>query len=97
VIVHHGYEKVEVKSSNGASGTMSFILSVGSDLAPVLQILAYCVLPSKNVVASSKNFIIEKCFKNKVCIMALEISLPLLYFTLLSVLYNTFTVYTGET
>ncbi|XP_056119302.1 alpha-2-macroglobulin-like [Rhinichthys klamathensis goyatoka] len=66
VIVHHGYEKVEVKSSNGARGTMSFKLSVGSDLAPVLQILAYCVLPSENVVASSKDFNIEKCFKNKV-------------------------------
>ncbi|XP_056119304.1 alpha-2-macroglobulin-like [Rhinichthys klamathensis goyatoka] len=66
VIVHHGYEKVEVKSSNGARGTMSFKLSVGSDLAPVLQILAYCVLPSENVVARSKNVDIEKCFKNKV-------------------------------
>ncbi|KAK7171734.1 hypothetical protein R3I93_004127 [Phoxinus phoxinus] len=66
VIVHHGYEKIEVKSSNGSSGTVSFKLSVGSNLAPVLQILAYCVLPSENVVASSKNFDIEKCFKNKV-------------------------------
>ncbi|XDV32424.1 hypothetical protein PO909_003242 [Leuciscus waleckii] len=66
VIVHHGYKKIEVKSSNGASGTMSFKLSVGSDLAPVLQILAYSVLPSENVVASSKSFDIEKCFKNKV-------------------------------
>ncbi|CAM4552778.1 unnamed protein product [Leuciscus chuanchicus] len=65
-IVHHGYEKIEVKSSNGASGTMSFKLSVSADLAPVLQILAYCVLPSENVVASSKNFDVEKCFKNKV-------------------------------
>ncbi|XP_051718030.1 alpha-2-macroglobulin-like isoform X2 [Ctenopharyngodon idella] len=67
VIVHHGYEKVEVKSSNGvASGTMSFKLSISADLAPVVQILAYCVLPSENFVASSKNFDIEKCFKNKV-------------------------------
>ncbi|KAK9962090.1 hypothetical protein ABG768_007472 [Culter alburnus] len=67
VIVHHGYEKVEVKSSNGvASGTMSFKLSISADLAPVVQILVYCVLPSENVVASSKNFNIEKCFKNKV-------------------------------
>ncbi|XP_077064684.1 alpha-2-macroglobulin-like isoform X2 [Siphateles boraxobius] len=66
VIIHHGYEKIEVKISNGASGTMSFKLSVSSDLAPVVQILAYCVLPSENVVASSKNFDIEKCFKNKV-------------------------------
>ncbi|XP_067306995.1 alpha-2-macroglobulin-like [Pseudorasbora parva] len=67
VIVHHGYEKVEVKSSNGvATGTVSFKLSVSADLAPVLQILAYCVLPSENVLAISKNVDIEKCFKNKV-------------------------------
>ncbi|ROK74163.1 Alpha-2-macroglobulin [Anabarilius grahami] len=67
VIVHHGYEKVEVKSSNGvASGTMSFKLSISADLAPVVQILVYCVLPSENVVASSKNFDTEKSFKNKV-------------------------------
>ncbi|XP_048017560.1 alpha-2-macroglobulin-like [Megalobrama amblycephala] len=67
VIVHHGYEKVEVKSSNGvASDTMSFKLSISADLAPVVQILVYCVLPSENVVVGSKNFNTEKCFKNKV-------------------------------
>ncbi|XP_052431625.1 alpha-2-macroglobulin [Carassius gibelio] len=67
VIVHHGYEKVEVKSSNGAaSGTMSFKLSVGADLAPEVQILAYCVLPSENVVVHSTKFDVEKCFSNKV-------------------------------
>ncbi|XP_048017393.1 alpha-2-macroglobulin-like [Megalobrama amblycephala] len=67
VIVHHGYEKIEVKSSNGvASGTMSFKLSISADLAPVVQILVYCVLPSENVVVGSKNFNTEKCFKNKV-------------------------------
>ncbi len=68
VIIHHGYEKVEVKSSNGAaSGTVSFKLSVGADLAPAVQILAYCVLPSENIVARSTTFDIEKCFKNKEC------------------------------
>ncbi|XP_073718646.1 alpha-2-macroglobulin [Misgurnus anguillicaudatus] len=67
VIVHHGYEKVEVKTSNGAaSGTVSFKLSVKADLTPVVQILAYCVLPSDNVVAASENFNTEKCFNNKV-------------------------------
>uniref|UniRef100_A0A672KP76 Alpha-2-macroglobulin-like n=1 Tax=Sinocyclocheilus grahami TaxID=75366 RepID=A0A672KP76_SINGR len=67
VIVHHGYEKVEVKSSDGAArGTVSFKLSVGADLAPAVQILTYCVLPSENVVARSTTFDIEKCFKNKV-------------------------------
>ncbi|KAL0174333.1 hypothetical protein M9458_030301, partial [Cirrhinus mrigala] len=59
VIVHHGYEKVEV------NGSVSFKLSVGADLAPAVQILAYCVLPSQNVVAGNRNFTTEKCFKNK--------------------------------
>ncbi|XDV32989.1 hypothetical protein PO909_003605, partial [Leuciscus waleckii] len=67
VIVHHGYEKVEVKISDGARGSMSFKLSISADLAPVVQILAYSVFPpSEKVVASSKDFNIEKCFKNKV-------------------------------
>ncbi|XP_056329994.1 alpha-2-macroglobulin-like [Danio aesculapii] len=68
VIIHHGYEKVEVKSSfyGVASGTMSFKLSVGADVAPVMQILAYCVLPSENIVAASKRLDTEKCFGNKV-------------------------------
>ncbi|XP_056329989.1 alpha-2-macroglobulin-P-like [Danio aesculapii] len=67
-IVHHGYEKVEVKSSsNGvASGTMSFKLSVGADVAPEMQILVYCVLPSENIIAASKRLDTEKCFGNKV-------------------------------
>ncbi|KTG04844.1 hypothetical protein cypCar_00041801, partial [Cyprinus carpio] len=67
LIVHHGYEKVEVKSSNGAAnGTVSFKLSVGADLAPAVQILTYCVLPSENVAAGSTQFDVEKCFSNKV-------------------------------
>ncbi|RXN03911.1 alpha-2-macroglobulin-like protein [Labeo rohita] len=67
VIVHHGYEKVEVKSFNGAAnGTVSFKLSVGVNLAPAVQILAYCVLPNENVVAHSTEFKTEKCFENKV-------------------------------
>ncbi|RXN38154.1 alpha-2-macroglobulin-like protein [Labeo rohita] len=67
VIVHHGYEKVEVKSSDGAaSGTVSFKLSVRADLAPAVQILAYCVLPSDNVVTGSTKFDTEKCLRNNV-------------------------------
>uniref|UniRef100_A0A8C2EHK3 Alpha-2-macroglobulin-like n=1 Tax=Cyprinus carpio TaxID=7962 RepID=A0A8C2EHK3_CYPCA len=67
VILHHGSEKVEVKTSNGAgSGTVSFKLSVGADLAPAVQILAYCVLPSENVATGSAKFDVEKCFSNKV-------------------------------
>lgn len=49
---------------------MSFKLSVGADVAPVVQILAYCVLPSENVIAANKRLDTEKCFGNKVCIAA---------------------------
>ncbi|XP_017537977.1 alpha-2-macroglobulin-like [Pygocentrus nattereri] len=66
-IVHHGYEKVEVKESKKLiEGKVSFRLSVDVGLAPVVQILVYCVLPSGNIIAASKNFNVEKCFRNKV-------------------------------
>uniref|UniRef100_A0A673I5N0 Alpha-2-macroglobulin-like n=1 Tax=Sinocyclocheilus rhinocerous TaxID=307959 RepID=A0A673I5N0_9TELE len=49
VIVHHGYEKVEVKSSNGAaSGTVSFKLSVGADLAPAILLSLNLILTPQN-------------------------------------------------
>uniref|UniRef100_A0A8C2Q6U6 Alpha-2-macroglobulin-like n=1 Tax=Cyprinus carpio TaxID=7962 RepID=A0A8C2Q6U6_CYPCA len=51
---------------NTANGTVTFKLSVGADLAPAVQILAYCVLPSENVAAGSTQFDVEKCFSNKV-------------------------------
>ncbi|XP_066519217.1 alpha-2-macroglobulin-like isoform X2 [Hoplias malabaricus] len=66
-IVHHGYEKVEVKDSKKLiKGKVSFKLSVDAELAPVVQILVYCVLPSENVIAAHKIFNVEKCFRNKV-------------------------------
>ncbi|KAI7807101.1 putative alpha-2-macroglobulin-P-like, partial [Triplophysa rosa] len=69
VIVHHGYKKVNVQTSNGAaSGSVSFKLFVGADRSPAVQILAYCLLPSDNVVAGSTFLDIEKCFKNPVSV-----------------------------
>ncbi|XP_060754040.1 alpha-2-macroglobulin-like [Neoarius graeffei] len=66
-IVHHGHEKVEVEDSTDVrKGKISFKLSVVAELAPVLQVLAYSLLPSENVIAASKNFNVEKCFRNKV-------------------------------
>ncbi|KAL7831785.1 hypothetical protein AOLI_G00293330 [Acnodon oligacanthus] len=66
-IVHHGYEKVEVKESKKLiEGKVSFRLSVDAGLAPVVQVLVYCVLPSENVIAANKDFNVEKCFRNKV-------------------------------
>ncbi|XP_066519246.1 alpha-2-macroglobulin-like isoform X2 [Hoplias malabaricus] len=66
-IVHHGYEKIEVKDSKKLiEGKVSFKLSVDAELAPVVQILVYCVLPSENLIAAHKTFNVEKCFRNKV-------------------------------
>ncbi|XP_060799860.1 alpha-2-macroglobulin-like isoform X1 [Neoarius graeffei] len=66
-IVHHGHEKVEVRdSADVRKGKISFKLSVVAELAPIVQVLAYSVLPSENVIAANKNFDVEKCFRNKV-------------------------------
>uniref|UniRef100_A0AAR2IJ51 Uncharacterized protein n=1 Tax=Pygocentrus nattereri TaxID=42514 RepID=A0AAR2IJ51_PYGNA len=60
-------EVFEVKESKKLiEGKVSFRLSVDVGLAPVVQVLVYCVLPSENVIAASKNFNVEKCFRNKV-------------------------------
>ncbi|XP_060743878.1 alpha-2-macroglobulin-like isoform X1 [Tachysurus vachellii] len=66
-IVHHGHETVEVEASTDLrKGKISFKLSVITELAPVVQVVAYSVLPSENVIAASRNFDVEKCFTNKV-------------------------------
>ncbi|XP_048039618.1 alpha-2-macroglobulin-like [Megalobrama amblycephala] len=67
VIVLHGFKTVKAKASNKVtSGSVSFQLSVGVDMAPAVQILVYCVLPSENVVVVSASFDTEACFQNKV-------------------------------
>ncbi|RXN08345.1 alpha-2-macroglobulin-like isoform X2 [Labeo rohita] len=67
VIVLHGFEKVQAKDSDMVtSGTVSFELSVGVNMAPVVQILTYCVLPSENVVVASVAFDTKMCFHNQV-------------------------------
>lgn len=67
MIVHHGFQRVQARASDTiASGSVSFQLSVSVSMAPVVQILAYCVLPSENVVAGSASFDTETCFQNQV-------------------------------
>ncbi|XP_047017186.1 alpha-2-macroglobulin isoform X2 [Ictalurus punctatus] len=67
IIVHHEHEEVEVKlSTDVRKGKISFKLAVDAELAPVVQIVVYSVLPSENVIAASKKFDVEKCFRNKV-------------------------------
>ncbi|XP_051551628.1 alpha-2-macroglobulin-like protein 1 [Myxocyprinus asiaticus] len=70
VIVKHGYETIQVTASNAVlSGTVSFMLSVGPNLAPVVQILAYCVLPSESVVADGKHVDTENCLRTQVSVL----------------------------
>ncbi|XP_056102933.1 alpha-2-macroglobulin-like [Rhinichthys klamathensis goyatoka] len=67
VIVLHGLQTVTVRASNTVTtGSVSFQLSVGVDMAPVVQILVYCVLPSDSVVVGTAVFETEMCFQNKV-------------------------------
>ncbi|XP_059418671.1 alpha-2-macroglobulin-like [Carassius carassius] len=67
VIILHGFHRVQAWASNGImSGTVSFQLSVSVDMPPAVQILAFCILPSENVVATSGSFDTEKCFQNQV-------------------------------
>ncbi|PWA22089.1 hypothetical protein CCH79_00010255 [Gambusia affinis] len=49
-------------------GEVSFQLTVSPDMAPLIQVVVYAVLPSKNVIAHSAEFSTEKCFSNKVSV-----------------------------
>ncbi|XP_062376687.1 alpha-2-macroglobulin-like [Sardina pilchardus] len=68
-IVHHGFAKASVKGSPPVTkGEVSFQLFVRAERAPSVHVLAYCVLPSETVLADSKTFSTEKCYKNKVSV-----------------------------
>ncbi len=67
VIILHGFKTVTARASDiVTSGSVSFQLSVGVNMAPEVQILVYCVLPSENVVVASASFETETCFQNQV-------------------------------
>uniref|UniRef100_A0A3B3VEF6 Alpha-2-macroglobulin-like n=1 Tax=Poecilia latipinna TaxID=48699 RepID=A0A3B3VEF6_9TELE len=57
-----------VSNFSVTEGEVSFKLTVSPDMAPVIQVVAYAVLPSKNVIAHSAEFSTEKCFSNKVSV-----------------------------
>lgn len=49
-------------------GKVSFTLKVSPEMAPNVQIVAYTILPSENVIAHSADFSTEKCFSHKVSV-----------------------------
>ncbi|XP_078023473.1 alpha-2-macroglobulin-like isoform X2 [Epinephelus lanceolatus] len=63
-IVMQGFKKVE-HSEQVSEGEVSFELKVSPDIAPVVQVVAYAILSSKTVIATSADFSTEKCFSHK--------------------------------
>ncbi|XP_032446213.1 alpha-2-macroglobulin-like isoform X1 [Xiphophorus hellerii] len=63
-----GQTQVQVEDKPVTEGEVSFKLTVSPDMAPLIQFVAYAVLPSKNVIAHSAEFSTEKCFSNKVSV-----------------------------
>uniref|UniRef100_A0A4W6CPT5 Alpha-2-macroglobulin bait region domain-containing protein n=1 Tax=Lates calcarifer TaxID=8187 RepID=A0A4W6CPT5_LATCA len=65
-IVMQGFKQAEVQDTSVNEGEVSFKLSVRPEMAPDVQVVAYAILPSENVIAHSADFSIEKCFSHKV-------------------------------
>ncbi|CAB1347764.1 unnamed protein product, partial [Coregonus sp. 'balchen'] len=55
VIVQHGHMKVTVQHGS-------------PEMAPIVQVLVYSMLPSETVIAHTMNFPTEKCFRHKVLV-----------------------------
>ncbi|XP_047450260.1 alpha-2-macroglobulin-like isoform X2 [Mugil cephalus] len=70
-IVKQDVKQIQVKAEV-SEGEVSFKLRVSPEMAPEVQLVAYSVLPSENVIAHSADFSTEKCFGHKV---SLEFSL----------------------
>ncbi|XP_029570814.1 alpha-2-macroglobulin isoform X2 [Salmo trutta] len=69
VIVQHGHMKVTVQHGSPATeGEVTLKLAVVPEMAPVVQVLVYSMLPSETVIAHSMNFPTEKCFSHKVSV-----------------------------
>lgn len=47
-------------------GSISFSVKMSPELSPALQVMAYVILPSENVIAHKADFTVTKCFLNKV-------------------------------
>eukprot|EP00066_Takifugu_rubripes_P029840 XP_011619106.1 PREDICTED: alpha-2-macroglobulin-like [Takifugu rubripes] len=49
-------------------GSISFGVKMSPELSPALQVMAYVILPSENVIAHKADFTVTKCFLNKVSV-----------------------------
>ncbi|KAK7883193.1 hypothetical protein WMY93_029367 [Mugilogobius chulae] len=67
-ILKHGHYTTEVQSYSVFEGVVPFTLDVTAEMAPVVEIVAYAILPSKKVIATSSPFGTELCFSSKVSV-----------------------------
>ncbi|CAB1348479.1 unnamed protein product, partial [Coregonus sp. 'balchen'] len=66
VIVQHGYMKVAMQESSVTEGEVTVKLAVVPEMAPLVQVLVYSMLPSETVIAHIMDFPTEKCFRHNV-------------------------------
>lgn len=52
------------------TGSTSFTVKMSPELSPVLQVVAYVILPSEHVIAHTADLNVNKCFSNKVGVCA---------------------------
>ncbi|KAM6216263.1 ovostatin homolog 2-like [Rhynchocyon petersi] len=62
-IIQSGRKEIRKDAWNG---NFSFSIDISADMPPVAVIFVYTFHPSKEIVADSARFDVEKCFKNKV-------------------------------
>ncbi|XP_055007243.1 LOW QUALITY PROTEIN: pregnancy zone protein-like [Boleophthalmus pectinirostris] len=64
VIVKYGHYSSYMDTM--MEGELTFDLEITGDLVPAVTVVTYAVLPSANVIATSREYSTEKCFTNKV-------------------------------
>ncbi|KAI1903462.1 hypothetical protein AGOR_G00027440 [Albula goreensis] len=72
-IVQHGSHEVRLSSGEAERGELSIPLQRMAELAPLVQVVVYMVLPNREVVADSRDLRVQLCFRNKV---SLQFSSP---------------------
>ncbi|XP_043935067.1 murinoglobulin-1-like [Protopterus annectens] len=63
---------INTGTSERLEGTFSMKVSLGADVAPKANVLVYSILPNGELIADSREFMVSKCFRNKVNLHFLE-------------------------
>nr|XP_014351915.1 PREDICTED: alpha-2-macroglobulin [Latimeria chalumnae] len=72
-IVLEGHKEISTGNSRILKGSFSISIPIGPDVAPIVRMLIYTILPSGEVLADAVLFKVSNCFRNKV---KLEFSPP---------------------